>query len=79
MKKLQDRLAANGCELAIDDFQDQLVDILAGMFSSWSVDELVLHPRDALDFCSVACRRTGYSGLPDDLILRCLMARRKNP
>lgn len=79
MKALQSRLVANGCDLSIVDFQDRLVDILSEMFSSWSVDELMLHPRDALDYCTAVRRQISGPGLPDDLILRCLMARRKNP
>lgn len=79
MVTLEERLQANGCALPIADFQDLLVDLLVDMHGSWSVDELLLHPSDALAYCAAARRKASSSGLPDDLVLRCLIARRKNP
>jgi hypothetical protein len=45
----------------------------------WTVDELLLHPREALNFCDQVRRRYGYFDVPDDIILRSIMQRRKNP
>ena len=76
---LGDRLAANGCSIPLAHFQDQLATIMAEMYRSWSIDELLLHPSDGLEYCAVVRRQTDCRDLPEDLILRCLLARRKNP
>ncbi len=76
---LEDRLHANGCGMPLAGFQEMLAETLGEMYRSWSVDELLLHPREELDYCSAIRRRSGFHDLPDDLILRCLLARRKNP
>lgn len=79
MRRLEDRLAANSCEMPLEKVQDVLVDLMADQYSAWSVDELLLHPREASQYCDLARRRLDSPGLPDDLILRCLINRRKNP
>ena len=73
------RLRANGCSVPIDQFQDELEDLHSNLYQNWSVDELLLHPDDAKEFCNTIRRQTSFQGLPDDLILRCLISRRKNP
>lgn len=78
-RHLKNRLEANGYEGSVDDFQDQLVELLNNGYGSYSVDELCLHPQEAIQFCREARRKTGAIGAPDDLILRALMSRRKNP
>ncbi len=75
----ESRLMANGCDMPIEVFQDRIVDIMAEMFRSWSIDELLLHPRDGMEYCSTVRRTTGFHDLPDDLILRILLNRRKSP
>jgi hypothetical protein len=45
----------------------------------WSVDELMLHPREAARFCDQARFQHGYFDVPDDIILRVILTRRKNP
>lgn len=77
--KLEDRLSECGCAVALVDFQDHLVDLLSNIFPSWTVDEMLLHPRSALYFCDSVKRDEAYNSLPDELILRCLLSRRKNP
>jgi hypothetical protein len=71
------RLQANGCSVPIAQFQDELEDLHSHLYQSWSVDELLLHPDDAKEFCDTIRRQTSFQGLPDDLILRCLISRRK--
>ena len=78
-ESLERRLQANGCTLPLDQFQDQIVDVMSQNYLSWSVDELVLHPDDAKRFCQLVRAATNAHDLPDDLVLRCLMDRRKNP
>ena len=76
---LESRLQASGGPASLNDFQDELVTLLVNMYPAWSVDELVLHPHDALQFCHAVRQRPSCLGLPDEMILRCLMHRRKNP
>jgi hypothetical protein len=44
----------------------------------WSIDELLLHPAEALRFFSDVRRKHGYFDMPDDIILRAVMNRRKH-
>jgi hypothetical protein len=46
---------------------------------TWAVDELLLHPREAAWFCDETRRKYRYFDLPDDVILRVILTRRKNP
>lgn len=69
-----------GIDMELDDFIDQTV----GDFNSYvrgqlSVDELLLRPRAALNFCDIVRATHGYFDLPDDIILRSVMRRRKRP
>jgi hypothetical protein len=69
-----------GIDLTKDEFLDRMVDAFNDAFrGSLSLDELLLHPREALRFCDDVRFRYGFFGLPDDIILRALMQRRKNP
>lgn len=62
------------------DVVDALVEEFNAVYrGTWTVDELVLHPREALRFCDDRRRRHGWFDLPDDVLLRWLMNRRKNP
>lgn len=61
-----------------------LVDALAQDFNdiyrtTWTVDELLLHPREAQRFCDDVRHNRGWFDLPDDIILRWLLNRRKSP
>jgi hypothetical protein len=44
-----------------------------------SIDELLLHPTDAIQFCNHVRAIEGWFGLPDDMVLRPILTRRKNP
>ena len=71
-------------EFGVDLPRDQLVDELVGDFAetyrdAWTIDELCLHPREAMRFCDDVRRRHAYYDLPDDIILRSIMNRRKRP
>lgn len=69
-----------GVDLSREDFTDKMVDTFAEAFrGQWTIDELLLHPRDAMRFCDDVRHRFGYFDMPDDLILRVILARRKNP
>jgi hypothetical protein len=69
-----------GVDLPKDEFIDNLCDDFNTRFrGQWTVDELLLHPREALWFCDEVRRSRGYFDVPDDIILRSVMTRRKNP
>ena len=73
-------LALPGFLPARDEFIDRLVDDFAETFrDAWSVDELLLHPREALRFCDDVRRKHGWFDVPDDIILPSVLQRRKNP
>ena len=66
----------------VDDktFVDNVVDLFnATVRGQHSVDELLLHPKEALAFCELVRNQYGLPDLPDHEILRALMKRRKNP
>lgn len=77
---LENELRANGCEEPIGQFQDVITDIFKKEFSQFSVDSIGHHPSEAIAFVDrVRRERSDFETLPEDLILRSLMARRKNP
>ena len=44
-----------------------------------SIDEFLLHPREALRFCDQTRWKHNFLYLPDDIILRSILNRRKRP
>lgn len=74
---LQSRLKANHCNHSIDEFTDTIADAMTALCPAWTVDEMLLHPDIAKAVCKETRTRTGCHGVPDDLILRCIIARRK--
>ena len=57
----------------VDMFVDELRRVFRGM---WTIDDLVVHPRDATRFCEDFRLKTGFYNLPDEIILRTLMNER---
>lgn len=69
-----------GVNLEKEAFIDQMVDGFHGFYrDGWTIDELLLHPREAIQFCDQIRRQHHYFDLPDDIILRVILQRRKNP
>jgi hypothetical protein len=69
-----------GVSLPKEEFTDQVVNDFSAIYrDGWTVDELLLHPREAEQFCNDVRRKHGYYDLPDDIILRVILNRRKNP
>ena len=61
-------------------FSDRMVDLFAETYRDhWTIDELLLHPREAAAFCDDARRALVAFDMPDDCILRVILGRRKNP
>ena len=73
------RLVANGREVLVEQLTDRLVDFATGLYRGGTIDELLLHPHEGLEFTTFVRRQTGFHDLPDNLILRLLLARRRNP
>lgn len=69
-----------GIALTKVDFDEQMSRAFAERLGNRrSLDELLLHPREAIEFCDHVRARFGYFQLPDHVILRSLMTRRKSP
>ena len=69
-----------GVNLSREALTDEMVSDFSETYQdAWTVDELLLHPREAMRFCDDVRRRHGYYDLPDDIILRVILTRRKNP
>lgn len=69
-----------GISVSKDEFTDQMVNDFADTYRGlWTIDELLLHPREAMRFCDDVRRLHGYFDVPDDIILRVILQRRKNP
>ena len=69
-----------GIEMKREEFIDLMVDDFSTIYrGQWTIDELLLHPREAAMFCDDIRRKHGFFDLPDDIILRSILNRRKNP
>jgi len=77
---LEEKLREHGCEVPIVQFQDLLQVTFPEHFPNWTIDEMLLHPSEAISFCDdIRGRQKDFSTLPDELILRSLLGRRKHP
>jgi hypothetical protein len=69
-----------GVMMRREQFTDVLVDEYNEKFrGQLTVDELLLHPRDALRFCDDVRQKHGWYDVPDDIILRSMLHRRRHP
>jgi hypothetical protein len=70
-----------GVELTKREFTDLMCDEFNSIYQErgWSIDELLLHPREAAQFCDDVRERHSYFKVPDEFILRVILKRRKNP
>jgi hypothetical protein len=71
-------LADFGIDLGPEEFVDLLADMMAQLYPAFTIDELLVRPREALRFCDAARQRLDCYDLPDDVILRALLNRRKS-
>lgn len=63
-----------------EKFMDLMVDEFNARYhGQWTIDEVLLHPREAQAFCDAVRHHYGWLMLPDDIILRSILTRRKNP
>lgn len=70
------QLGAAGYTSGRDSFYDTVEELRATLFRSWTADELACHPHEALQFCEVVRRRV-VAPVPDHLIMKALMNRRR--
>jgi hypothetical protein len=69
-----------GVEMTRAKFTDKMVEFFGGTYrDSLTIDELLLHPVESLQFCTDVRRQLKAFHLPDDIILRAILSRRKNP
>src|SRR5690348_3721252 len=69
-----------GITQSMAEFTDDMVDRFNTRFrGNWTIDELLLHPREAMLFCDQVRHDTGNFAVPDHFILRSILGRRKNP
>jgi len=67
-----------GVNLERDAFMDIMVDDFNRTFQdTLTIDELCLRPRSALAFYDDVRQKHGFHDVPDDIILRSIMNRRK--
>lgn len=74
--KLSEELKQNGFNDEPDVFRDILVDHMFNGFGSWTIDDLLCHPAEALEYCEGVRKRTG-GNIPDYVILKTLLNIRK--
>jgi hypothetical protein len=75
--RLSDSLPHYGIDTDPKMFVDQLNDMFHGLYPSFTLDDLLCRPREALAFCDAVRRGLGNYDLPDDLILRPMLNERK--
>ncbi len=67
-----------GVKMTKPEFTDKMVEMFGAVYRGcWSIEELTLHPREALAFCDTVRREMVAFDLPDDIILRVIVAQRK--
>ena len=69
-----------GVDMGRNEFDDLMDDDFGAAYKGhWTIDELLLHPREAALFCDDTRRKHRFFDVPDDIILRVILQRRKNP
>ncbi|HMP57867.1 MAG TPA: hypothetical protein PKD86_00825 [Gemmatales bacterium] len=74
--RLVEELRSHGYQADPEAFRETLADVMFNGYGSWTIDDLLCHPEDALEYCRMVRQLTG-SDLPDDLILKTLLNLRK--
>jgi hypothetical protein len=69
-----------GIDLSREEFTDQMVeDLQVHARGQLTIDEMLLRPRQAMYFCDWVRAKRHYYDVPDDIILRVILTRRKSP
>lgn len=77
MVRLEDELKAYRCTVDPEQFRDIIGDLKAAMYPSWSDEDLLHRPIEALRFCAVVRDRVRSLDLPDEIILGTMTNMRK--
>ena len=83
-KLLMARQRLDFSHFGITEDSETVIDRLVTHFNEHTrgvitIDELLLHPSDAIQFCNRVRAAEGWFGLPDDMVLRPILNRRKKP
>lgn len=78
LRKLEVELTECGCHLTSNDFREHLEEQKALVAPAFNTDELVCHPKEAMEYCDVVRKATSCPKLSDFLILRTLMNIRRS-
>lgn len=77
-ERIEPQLRENGCDMSADQFRAFVDDIFVEHFSGYTVDEMLLNPKVAIEYCNaVRAQGAEFEQLPDHLILRSLIGQRK--
>ena len=69
-----------GIKLGMREFTDDMVNEFNTFFRGQeTIDDALLNPRAAMNFCDFVRHKLGNFTLTDDFILRSILNRRKNP
>lgn len=60
----------------VGEFGDAMAELFDSMYPRLAFDDPLLRPREALKFCDAARDGAQYFDVPDELILRTMLARR---
>ena len=74
---MDEALRSAGSVLTRSQFYDLVEGLRVKLHPYWSQDELACHPHDALQFCEIV-RRQVNAPLPDNLIMKAMLNRRKH-
>lgn len=74
---LSESLQAAGYKEGTEQFRKLVVNLKAVMYPTWTVDYLLLNPRDSELLCQVIRLRTGCDLFPSHIILGTLLNSRK--
>lgn len=67
-------------DMTREDVGEKVVELFNETFRGmWTVDEMLLHPSQSLRFVQDVKLKMGWLTTPEDIILRSLLTRRKNP
>ena len=67
-----------GIAMSLRSLKQLLGDLFDAYPGSSTIDELLVHPLEGIEFCRLVRKSTGYYMLPDHVILKVLVNRRKN-
>lgn len=77
-QRLEPQLKEYGCDMSSHQFQVFVDSMWIEHTDYKTVDEMLVHPTDAIAYCNAVRQQgTEFSSLPEDLILRSLVAYRK--